>query len=230
MDLSFLNPTTIILFAVAAVAAYLLGSLNFAIIFTKIFVKKDVRDVGSGNAGMTNAFRAGGKITGILTLIFDFAKTIASVAIGRWLLPRLAYDLCLAFECEAVILNSLYGAMWCGLFVIVGHLFPVFFGFRGGKGVITSAGTILLIDWRLFLICIGVFIICFAITKIISISSMISSLAFPVAAWFLLGDSRATGTIFAALIALIIIVKHKDNIKRLLKGEEKRMSFGKKSS
>ena len=241
MDSMLLNWNTAIWFAAAAVVSYLLGSINFAIIFTRIFAKKDVRDVGSGNAGMTNAFRAGGKITGILTLIFDFGKAIAAVSLGRWLLPVFTqvetsnnFLSLVTFEAPA-----LYGAMWCGLFVLIGHLYPVFFKFKGGKGVLTSAGTILLIDWRMFLIVLGVFMICFAITRIISISSMIGSLAFPVSAWFLLSEypqsvdwynppERVVGVIFAAIITLIIIVKHKDNIKRLLKGEEKRMNFGKK--
>lgn len=233
----------LLIFLAAGVISYLLGSISFAVIFTKAFAKVDVRDVGSGNAGMTNAFRAGGKYSGILTFICDFAKTIAAVAIGRYAVFALLNYLPQTQQIASTI-DPVYGAFICGVCCLVGHLYPIYFGFRGGKGVVTSAAMVLLIDWRLFLIIIAAFLICFAISRIVSLSSIVAAIVLPIATYFIYDFTHAANiytyspfgmgqknfeTLFSLIIAAIVIIKHKDNIKRILKGEEKKITFKKQS-
>ncbi|HIZ15983.1 MAG TPA: glycerol-3-phosphate 1-O-acyltransferase PlsY [Firmicutes bacterium] len=233
----------LLVFLAAGVIAYLLGSINFAIIYTRAFANIDVRDVGSGNAGMTNAFRAGGKYSGILTFVCDFAKTIAAVAIGRYAVFALLNYLPQTQQIASTI-DPVYGAFICGVCCLLGHLYPLYFGFRGGKGVVTSAAMVLLIDWRVFLIIIAVFLICFAISRIVSLSSIAAAVALPIVTYFIYDFTHAASTytyspfnmgqknfeaLFALIIAAIVIIKHRENIKRILKGEEKKMSFKKKN-
>lgn len=231
----------VLLLLAAGAVSYLLGSINFAIIFTRRFAGLDVRDVGSGNAGMTNAFRAGGKVTGVLTFICDFAKAVLSVSIGRYGVFAILGALAQTQEIAGTI-DPVYGAFICGICCLLGHLYPLYFGFRGGKGVITSIGMILLIDWHMFILVFGVFLICFLITRIVSFSSIIGALSFPIGTFFLYDfthtgsiytyspfgiGQKAVETLFALIIATIVIIKHKENIKRILKGEEKKITIKK---
>ena len=155
----------------AAVIAYLLGSVSFSIIFTKLFAhKQDIRSMGSGNAGMTNVLRSVGAKAAIFTFIFDFAKGILAVWIGR-----LLFDWMTTFTViEGVGAGELvqYGAYIAGFFCAIGHIFPIYFGFKGGKGVLTSWAIIALIDWRAFVLVIVVFIIVFLCSKIVSLASI----------------------------------------------------------
>lgn len=149
--------TTVLYVILTALISYLLGSISFAVIVSRALAHKDVRDYGSGNAGLTNVVRNFGKLPGLLTLVGDFSKGVVAVMLGRVIFDRLAG------------LEPQYGACVAGLFVIIGHIFPVFFGFRGGKGVLTTAGIALVIDPRVFLIAVSIFIIVFLITRIVSI-------------------------------------------------------------
>lgn len=210
---------TVLLYSLGtALAAYLLGSISFAVIFSKLFAKKDVRDSGSGNAGMTNVLRTIGKLPAVLTLICDLLKAVAAIFLAKWIFSTLPF-----MEAERV------GAYIGGISVVLGHIFPVFFGFRGGKGVLTCAGVFLVLDWKLCLICIAIFLIVTLTTGYVSLGSILSMGAAPILtlvvgltlrADFLLTRTVIWQTIFIAAIAGISIFMHRENIKRLLSGTE----------
>lgn len=221
-----------VLAAVVSIIAYLLGSINFAIIFTKIADKnKDIREMGSGNAGFTNVLRSVGKGPAILTITFDFLKGIIAVLIGWLVFYLFTKGETLTYEYQV------YGRYLSGLFAVVGHMYPVYFGFKGGKGVVTTAALMAVVDWRVFLMILLTFLIMFLITKIISISSITCGLMYGVYTFIMtyfvdyrghFGDYSlryvALSTFCAAAIGIFVVVKHKDNIKRLLKGEEKKIT------
>ncbi|HEX2944669.1 MAG TPA: glycerol-3-phosphate 1-O-acyltransferase PlsY [Clostridia bacterium] len=195
------------LLILAAAAGYLLGSLNSALIVGK-FHGVDVRQHGSGNAGMTNTMRTLGKKAALFVLLGDVLKGLLSFLIG--------YFVC----------GSQLGGMVAGTAAIIGHILPVYFGFKGGKGVLTTLAVLFMFDWRAALALLGVFIVILALTRFVSLGSIIGAFLFPFAE-ILLG--RGTETIvFSAVIAVLIIVMHRANIKRLLSGTESKFSFSKK--
>ncbi len=197
-------------FVLCAVSAYLLGSLNFAIIISGKSYKQDIREFGSKNAGMTNMMRTYGKKAAALTLLGDALKAIVSGLIGYALLGQL-------------------GAYVAGCACVIGHIFPVFYKFKGGKGVVTAAMSILMCNPFVFVIILLFFIVIVAATKYISLGSIMCVLVYP----FILSgvDTWLSGGCpyvpFALLISVIIIFKHKDNIKRLRAGTENKFSFKK---
>ena len=209
---------TVLATILAAAAAYLLGSVSFAVVVSKGLYHQDVRQFGSGNAGMTNILRTYGKKAAALTLAGDFLKGIAAVVIGR-----------LIFAAMGVTLFD--GAYVGGLFAILGHLYPVYFGFRGGKGILTSIGIIAVINPLVFvgLLIIGLPLI--FLTKIVSVGSLAGAVCYPILT--LLVDSFKGGISwldfsFSVVIALLVIWMHRANIKRLLNGTENRFG-GKKT-
>lgn len=229
-----------------AIFSYILGSINFAVLFTRIVKKQDIRTLGSGNAGFTNVLRCVGVFPAVMTFVFDFLKAVISVLAARLLIYYLPYTEGLKFG-EALKTEYMYYTMLiAGLFCVVGHSFPVFFHFKGGKGVVTTAAMMAVIDWRFFLFVLGTFLIVFAFSRIISLSSIIAGIMmgpsnFIVTYFFMAEPSRGSDqphsltfvlvtTILAALIGLFAIIKHKDNIKRILKGEEKKITAKKKES
>ena len=217
-----------------AAAGYLLGSISFAIILTRVFAHEDVRSHGSGNAGATNVLRVAGKKASALTFLCDFLKCALSVAIGYYAL----HFICLANGIDPVLARlGMYAAGFC---CIIGHMYPLYFGFRGGKGVVTAAAMILLLDWRAFLICYAFFALVFAWKKTVSLASICGCLLYPIVTFFITffidykigglpGFYVAMATAVAALIGATVIVKHRANIKRILAGEEKPISFKKES-
>ncbi|MEG2295867.1 MAG: glycerol-3-phosphate 1-O-acyltransferase PlsY [Oscillospiraceae bacterium] len=212
IDIQFL-----IAFIVTSLACYLIGSLNSAVIVSKLYAKDDIRNHGSGNAGMTNILRTYGKIPAVFTALGDFFKGVAAVLLGR-----------IIFEFFAITI--LDGGYVGALFVIIGHLYPVFFNFKGGKGVLTSFGALLIVNPLVFAI-IGVVMIPFVfIVKIVSLTSIIGAIAYPFLTYFTLmftGKPYKLASVFACLFSFIIIYMHRENIKRLLDGTEHR--FGKNS-
>ncbi len=211
--------TTVLYVLLTAVISYLLGSISFAVIVSRALTKKDVRDYGSGNAGLTNVIRNFGKLPGILTLAGDFSKGVVSVFLGRLIFANFAH------------IEPQYGACIAGLFVIIGHIFPVFFSFKGGKGVLTTAGIALMIDPRVFVITISLFLLLVLITRIVSIASIIAAIAYPVTTYVvnaLSGRPDPIDTILTACIAVILIFMHRANIKRLLNGTEPKFERKKK--
>lgn len=216
------------------VIAYLLGSISFAIILTKLFVHEDVRHFGSGNAGATNVLRVAGKKASALTFLLDFLKCAASVAIGYFVLR---------YVCDQngfAPTTARLGMYVAGFMCFVGHMYPLYFGFRGGKGVVTVSAMMLLLDWRVFLVCFAIFTLTFIWKKMVSLSSIVSAAAYPIVTflltWFL-DYMPSDGTIsvgyvvlataVSGLIGAIVIFKHRANIRRILKGEEKPISFKK---
>lgn len=200
------------------VVGYLMGSLSMSVIISRLFYKGDVRKYGSGNAGATNMARVYGWKGGLVVLIGDIAKAIIAMVIflvlGNKFDGRGEDYMCIA-----------------GAACTFGHAFPLFFKFKGGKCVTVGAAVALMIDWRVFLIAIGAFIIVVLITKIVSISSITAAITFPVS-YVLLGvwnvyEISAAKLILSVFVGVFIIVLHYKNIIRLFKGEEKRFSFKK---
>ena len=233
------------LFVVFCLVAYLCGSVNFAIITTKAFTGKDVRASGSGNAGMTNVMRTAGFLPGIITFAGDFLKAVVAVVLGKYLFPYLV-ELWVPATTDTLAMLPLYGALLTGFFCLLGHMFPLFYGFRGGKGIVTAAGTMLIIDWRLLLLELAVFAVLFLFTRIISVGSLAAAVCYPLTSWlcfvvFAPADGKNALAVAAnapvkaevlvptaaALIAALVMFKHKDNIKRLIKGEEKKLTLKK---
>ncbi|MBQ5347306.1 MAG: glycerol-3-phosphate 1-O-acyltransferase PlsY [Ruminococcus sp.] len=219
------------LIAISFLLAYLLGSINTAVIVTRAATKgkEDIREMGSGNAGFTNVLRSVGKVPAILTIVFDFLKSIIAVILGGVFFQ-------LAFAGSSDIAGIIViGKYLCGFFCILGHSFPVFFHFRGGKGIVSAAGMMLVADWRVFLMIVTTFVIVFIFSKIISLASITCACLFPVYTFILTFFVDYFNfnypvlyvvlcTLAALLIAVFVVIKHSSNIKRLLAGEEKKIT------
>ena len=209
-----------ILIGIASVIAYLLGSVNTAIIVSKYLSGEDIRNMGSGNAGMTNVMRNYGKKAGIFTLIGDAAKGMVAIIIMTLLLRGFGYT------DERLILFAQYIA---NFFALLGHVFPVFYKFKGGKGIAVCIGSILLYDIRIALILIIVFGTLFLITKMVSVGSICAAATFPISTFLLQHLIVPTGTgirntVVALLIAGLVIFMHRTNIVRILNGTESKFS------
>lgn len=217
---------------ISALIGYLLGSISFAVILTKAFTKEDVRSHGSGNAGATNVMRVAGKKASALTFLLDFLKCAASVVIGY----RIMLYACGQYGVDDSMARlGMYAA---GFLCIMGHMYPLYFGFRGGKGVVTTAAMMCMLDWRVFLICLFTFSASFIWKKTVSLSSIVAAITYPFATFaityfldYCSGGFDLSYVVMATLVALlccvVVTVKHKENIKRILKGEEKPISFKK---
>ncbi len=213
------NATTFIIIAAAVVmiCAYLLGSINFAIIISGKKYHEDIRSHGSKNAGMTNMMRTYGRTAAAFTLMGDALKAIAACLLGYALIGQL-------------------GAYIAGLFCVLGHVFPVFYRFKGGKGVVTAFATVLMCDPFIFLILILLFVLIVLFTRFISLGSILCMLLYPIlldrvtrfVSLLSTGEeSTSPYIIFTVLIAAVIVIKHWENIKRLSKGKENKFSFKK---
>jgi glycerol-3-phosphate acyltransferase PlsY len=207
--------TYIIIFSILS---YLIGSFSSAVWFGRWFWNTDVREFGSKNAGATNTFRVLGAKAGLIVFVFDVLKSFAAIQLVR-LVPELQQNSELYIQ-----IKILFGAC-----AIIGHIFPVFSQFRGGKGVASMLGFIIAIHPLAAGITFGVFLIVFLISRIVSLSSISAALAFPFIIYFLEKGNTLTLTIFSIIATCLIILTHLKNIKRLLKGEEKPISFSKKS-
>ncbi len=213
---------------VSVVVAYLLGSINTAVIVTKIVTKGkgDIREMGSGNAGFTNVLRSVGKVPAIFTIVCDLLKALIAVWLGGLLFSFMTVGG--QFEMANIISVGKYV---CGFACILGHSYPIYFHFKGGKGIVTAAGMMLVLDWRVFLMILGTFLLVFIITKIISVASLTCAALYGVYTFILtyLVDKGSVlyvtfCTVFAFGIGVFVIVKHKDNIKRIIRGEEKKIT------
>jgi glycerol-3-phosphate acyltransferase PlsY len=188
--------------------AYLLGSIPFGYLLVRIFRKEDIRTTGSGNIGATNVARSGAKGLGIATLLLDLGKAYLAVKIAQWLGPG-NYDVAVAAAIAAIL----------------GHVYPVWLGFRGGKGVASALGVFLALTWPSALSILAVFIVVFLLTRYVSLASIIASASLPLFAFHFV-PQRTPIVIFGFLfIPILVIVKHHQNIRRLLNGTESR--FGK---
>ena len=206
----------------AIVAAYLIGSINFAVIFSSIFTGKDVRKSGSGNAGTTNVLRTAGFLPGALTFIFDAAKGFAGAFIGKTVFEYLFTNTGLN------VFTPVYGAYICYIFVMIGHIFPVFFGFRGGKGIATSVGGFAVCCWPAIVIGLGAFALCVIFSKIVSLSSLIATLFVVTFATVFVDTSVGVlpQIVMAVIAGGIVFYTHRANLVRLMKGEEMKLTLG----
>lgn len=204
--------------ALAVVLAYFLGSIPSAVWVGKRFHNIDVREHGSGNAGTTNTIRVLGWVTGIPVLLIDIAK--------GWLAAILPVFFHLA-EPGSALLTDLQ--LMTGIIAIIGHIFPVFAGFRGGKGVATVFGVFLALQTLLTLCSMGVFLVVLFITGIVSVSSMSAGISFPVLLFLFFDTPSSLFKIFAIIVGVALLVTHRENIGRILRGEEtKLLKFSKK--
>lgn len=211
-----------IIIVVFALVGYLLGSVNAAVIVSKIIYKKDIREFGSGNAGTTNMLRTFGRKAAALTLIIDFMKGIVACLIPCIIIYWALSD-------HHLGLNSMMAAA-CG--AVCGHNWPVYFGFKGGKGVLISFSVMLFLAPLPALIALAVFVVVTAVSRYVSLGSVFAALAYPFAVFFIGGwpDNTKGLTVFlivSVLLCLLLIVRHHANIVRLFKGQESKLSFRK---
>lgn len=215
-----------------AVIAYLLGSINSAVIVSRAMFKEDVREKGSGNAGATNILRNYGKKAAIFTTLGDLLKSVIAVLVGGYLLINLQMTHSQEISVESL---RIVGRYMAGMFCVLGHLYPVYFGFRGGKGVMTSLGMIIILDYRVALLCLLTFGVVIALSRMVSLSSILAVFVAPFTVYvfgkYVDGHSTisiAFCTFMVAIIASIVIIKHRTNMVRIVKGNESKLSFGKK--
>lgn len=200
-----------------AFGAYLLGSLSFAIIVTKLLYHKDIRTFGSGNAGMTNVLRTFGKGAAALTIMGDVGKGVVAVLLAKWVFT--------AFT----TVNPIFGAYIAAFCAIFGHIYPIYFGFKGGKAVSVGAGTIAAIQPLLALVLMGVFFVIFLCSKMVSLASICCAVAYPLVTFiyfYLQGHDVFLTTVCAALMGGLVVWMHRANIKRIANGTE--YKFGQK--
>ena len=209
-------------YIIIAVIAYLIGSINFSIILSKKMAGFDIREKGSGNAGTTNMLRAVGKKAAVITLICDILKGVVSILIAV-----------LAGKIVKNLDNALLVQL-AGIFVIIGHTFPVFFKFKGGKGIATALGVLLMINWQIGLICLIFALVLMALTKMVSVGSIAAAILFPILVAFIdqnyivqTSNSNWSYLVFSIIVALLVIFNHRANVQRILNGTENRLSFKK---
>lgn len=186
------------------VPAYFLGSLNFAVIFSRRMFDEDVRTKGSGNAGTTNMLRNYGKKAAVLTLGGDLLKAVVACAIGY-------------------VMLGVDGAYLAGMFCVLGHMFPIYYRFKGGKGVATTAAVVLMTNPLIFVIAITLFVIIVVGTKYVSLGSVMCAMLWPILLHRIEGP--CIGVLVAFFIAAMIVFMHRANIKRLLEGKESKISL-----
>ncbi len=211
---------------ICIVIPYLLGSLNFGLIISRRKFHDDIRQHGSGNAGTTNMLRTYGKKAAIITLLGDMLKAFVAVSIGY-----LVADINVEATTEAgevVRVIDHYGAAIAGLFVMIGHMFPIFYKFKGGKGVATSGMVVLMLSPLSFAFCFGTFLIIVIGTKYVSLGSCMGMIFYPIILRAFSGGQNGTAQLTAVLMALLVVFMHRENLKRLAAGKESKLSLGKK--
>ena len=207
-------------YIIVAILAYAIGSVNFSVLISRKMAGFDVREKGSGNAGTTNVLRAVGIKAAIITLICDILKGIVAVLIAFWLGN-------MSQTADKALLIQI-----AGILVIVGHTFPIFFEFRGGKGIATALGVLLITNWKIGLICLVFAVVLIAITRMVSVGSMSAAILFPILTLFI-GDNFivAQGAfkyfVYSIILAAFVIFNHRENIKRIMNGTENKISFKK---
>ena len=200
-----------------AVIAYAIGSVNFSIILSKKIAGFDVREKGSGNAGTTNMLWSVGKGAAALTLVLDILKGIVAILIAKYLIGNIVEGINVAILVQIA-----------GFFVVLGHTFPMFFGFKGGKGVATALGVLLMSNPLIGVICLVFALAVMALTRMVSLGSIMAAVLFPVLTIFITENYIANGynyIIFGIAMAVLVIFNHRSNLKRIYNGTENRLSF-----
>ena len=211
-------------YIIMGIIAYLIGSINFSILISKKVAGFDVREKGSGNAGTTNMLRSVGKGSAALTLILDIIKGVVTIYIA------ILYGNIVSKLANLQIDNSILVQI-SGICVILGHTFPIYFGFKGGKGVATALGILLTTNYQIGFICLVFALVLIILTKMVSVGALGAAILFPVLTLFLAKENfivPGNYIIYSIIIAVIIIFNHRSNIKRLLNGNENKISFKKK--
>lgn len=206
-------------YIIMAVIAYLIGSVNFSVIISKKMAGFDVREKGSGNAGTTNMLRSVGKKAAAITLICDILKGVVSIGIAI-IIGNIIKD-----SNKELLLQI------AGIAVVLGHTFPIFFGFKGGKGVATSLGVLLLSNWQIGLICLVFTLVLMILTRMVSLGSCAAAVLFPVLTLFINdnytvlteGKTGSVYFIYSLILAIIVLFNHRSNIKRILNGTENKL-------
>ena len=213
-----------VILGIAAVASYFLGCFNGAVIVSKYILRDDVRKHGSGNAGLTNFYRTfGGPLTAVVILT-DVLKAVAAVVLCRWLVSAFYTDMISAADTTA--LWDTIAKYWAGVFCLLGHMFPVMFHFKGGKGILSGGAIAIMIDWRIALVVWGGFLILTILTRYVSLGSCWAGASFPFVSWFVY---RSVPVLILAIICGgLILWQHRGNIKRLVTGTESKFYFHKK--
>lgn len=196
-----------------AIVAYAIGSINFAVILSRKFAGFDVREKGSKNAGTTNVLRTVGKKAAALTLLLDILKGVAAV-----LTAILAQLMWTGFDLTTLKYIA-------GFMAILGHTFPIFFEFRGGKGVATAIGVLLMLNWKIGLICLVFGLVVIAISKMVSLGSISAAILFPILTIFMQENVKPVGIVVSFAIAGLVVFNHRSNIKRIKQGNENKLSF-----
>jgi glycerol-3-phosphate acyltransferase PlsY len=214
----------IILYLIVAAVAYLLGSIPFGYLLVRIFRGEDIRRTGSGNIGATNVARSGAKGLGIATLALDALKGATAVGLAAFLAAS-KYNLCGDFVEHPCALPLRLMSL-AALFAVLGHVFPVWLRFKGGKGVATALGVFCVLFPKAILVALAIFILVVAITRYVSLGSILGAIAFPVAAYFM-QNADWLSLLLASGVSLTIVLKHHQNIGRLLAGTENRFGASK---
>ena len=200
---------------VIAIIAYLIGSINFSVILSKKMAGFDVREKGSGNAGTTNMLRSVGKKAAAITLVCDILKGVVAI-----LLAMLIGKMVNSIDTSLLVQIA-------GVAVILGHTFPIFFKFKGGKGVATSLGVLIMSNWQIGLICLVFALILIILTQMVSVGSIAAAILYPVLTLFIPQNYIVPGNylIYSIILAVFIVFNHRENVKRLLNGTENKISF-----
>ncbi len=205
------------------VVSYLLGSLNFSIILSEVVKKKDIRKSGSGNAGATNMMRTYGIKAAVGTMLGDIFKVAIGIIVAFAILgvpmKYIFTNPADAAEIQRVVLYKEFA----GLFCVLGHIFPLYFKFKGGKGVAACTGMVIIVDWRIALILFVIFVSVILISKWISLGSIVIAILYPVLIFVFYKNWILS--LVALLFTAIVIIAHRENIKRLIKGEENKISL-----
>ncbi len=209
----------IIIVVCVVLSSYFIGSVSSAVIISKLMSGKDIREEGSGNAGATNMLRVHGKGAGALTLVCDILKGVIAILLS------MLFDMWLKSAApDSIFIGNL--AYIAGFFAVIGHDFPVFFKFRGGKGVATSLGVVLMLNWKIGLIVLALALIIMIVSRYVSLGSITAAVSYPILViGFMVGSEKwnVFYILSAVLMALVLILKHHANISRLLKGEENKL-------
>ena len=206
-------------YIIVGIVAYLLGSISFSVIISKKMAGFDVREKGSGNAGATNMLRSVGAKAAVLTLLGDLLKGVVAILFAIIVGA-------IAKNTDKALLVQI-----AGILVVIGHTFPIFFGFKGGKGVATSLGVILMTNWKIGLICLVFALVLMALTKIVAMGSVGAAILFPILVLFMhtnftISDGSSY-FIYSIILAIIVVFNHRSNIQRILNGNENKLSFKK---
>ena len=208
-----------VLWIIMGIIAYVIGSINFSVILSKKIAGFDVREKGSGNAGTTNMLRSVGKGAAALTLICDVLKGVIAIVIA------IILGNIFQVEDKALLVQV------AGIAVVLGHTFPIFFQFKGGKGVATSLGILLMSNWQIGLICLIFALLLMILTRMVSLGSCAAAVLYPVLTLFINEHyivSEGSGyLIYSIILAIIVLFNHRENIKRIMNGTENRVSFKK---